>query len=165
MKKMIWLLMLMLMLAGCSEPVYETMGNVEHVGQVQGGLRQVFLDMPEDASVLTGSGTDVLYICRDYTMSLQNLPAGDIGGTIRTLCGYDPAQLTVIESRCGDHKRYDWVWVAAGEEGEVLCRGAVLDDGSSHYSLCVSADAKLAGELNTDWNALFDSFCLAPKGE
>lgn len=165
MKVVVCFFLLLTLLTGCSEPVYETMGNVVHVGQPQTSFREVLLDFPEDASVLTASGTDILYACGGYTMSLQNMQSGDISATIRTLSGYDPAQLTVIESKCGDHNRYDWVWVAAGEEGDVLCRGAILDDGNCHYSLCVSADANEAGPLSQTWNELFDSFCLAPKEE
>ncbi len=165
MKVAISICLLLVVLTGCSQPVYETLGNVVHVGQQQENYREILLNFPEDASVLTASGTDILYSCDGYTMSLQNLRAGDIAATIRTLSGYDPAKLTVIESKCGDHKRYDWVWVAAGEEGDVLCRGAILDDGNCHYTLCVSADADAAGKLSQAWNELFDSFCLASREE
>lgn len=165
MKIIVCLLVLALMLSGCGTQVYETLGNVAHVGQTQQKAREILLEMPQDASVLTASGADILYICDGYTLSLQNMPSGNLAATIRGLSGYDPAQLTVVETLCGDHKRYDWVWAAAGEQGDVLCRGAVLDDGNYHYSLCVSANTDRSGELNEVWNALFDSFCLAPKEE
>ena len=165
MKVAVSIILLLAVMTGCHAPVYETMGNVVHVGQQQVHIREVLLDFPEDASVLASAGTDTLYICDGYTMSLQNFQSGDLAATIRSLCGYDKEKLTVMESKCGDHKRYDWVWVAAGEEGDVLCRGAILDDGFCHYSLCVSADAKLTGDLSQTWNELFESFCLASQEE
>lgn len=165
MKKAVWFLALALVLSGCSAPVYETLGNVVHVGQMDATPRQIVLSLPADAAVLTASGTDMLYNCSDYTMSLQTLPAGDFAATVRTLSGYEPSQLTVLQSQCADHSRCDWVWVAAGEEGDVLCRAAVLDDGNYHYSLCVFADADAAADLTDTWNDLFHSFCLDTQNE
>lgn len=165
MKKAVCFLVLVTVLAGCSAPVYETMGNVDHVGSNDALPRQMTLALPEDAAVLTASGTDMLYTCSEYTMSLQTLPAGDLASTVKTLSGYDLAQLTMLQSQCADHGRYDWVWVAAGEEGDVLCRAAVLDDGNYHYSLCVSANADAAADLTNTWNELFRSFCLDTQSE
>ncbi len=160
MKLWISILLLAAVLTGCSSPVYETMGGVVHVGQEIHTPRNILLEIPQDATVLTVSGTDMLYVCDGYTMSLQNLPAGDLASTIEMLSGYTPDRLTIVESLCGDHKRYDWVWVAAGEGGDVLCRAAVLDDGKFHYSLCVTAEANAVADLSQSWNDLFSSFCL-----
>lgn len=157
---MVWLLVAALVLSGCSAPTFETVGNVIHVSATQAPMREVTVNLPQDAAVLTASGVDSIYTCNDYTMSLQVFPAGDLAATVTSLCGYSPQQLTMLESICGDHTRRDWVWTAAGENGDVLCRAAVLDDGNYHYSLCVMADAKIAGSLTEDWNALFASFCL-----
>lgn len=165
MKKAVCFLALLMVLSGCSAPVYETMGNVVHVGQNNAVPRQIVLSLPADASVLTASGTDMLYTCTDYTMSLQTFHSGDLPATVRTLSGHEPAQLTIMQSQCNDHSRYDWVWVAAGEEGDVLCRAAVLDDGNFHYSLCVFANADDAAELTSVWNELFRSFCLDTQQE
>lgn len=165
MKKAVILLVLALTLTGCSGAVFETLGDVAHVGGVQAQAREVILEFPADAAVLTAAGSDALYLCEGYTLSLQTQASGDLAATVRSLSGYDIGQLTVVESSCGDHQRYDWVWAAAGENGDVLCRGAVLDDGNFHYSLCVSADAEEAGSLSAAWTALFDSFCLTPNGE
>ncbi len=159
-KKVVFLLVLLLLCSGCSAPVYETLGNVVHVGANDALPREAALSLPADAAVLTASGTDLLYTCTGYTMSLQTLPSGDMAGTVHHLSGFDMDQLTMVQSVCGDHSRYDWVWVAAGENGDVLCRAAVLDDGNFHYSLCVMADATATAELTDAWNELFSSFCL-----
>lgn len=159
-KKIICLLVTALLFAGCSAPVYETLGDVDHVSATQPQLRQTVLEFPGDAAILTASGSDMLYTCGDYTMSLQSLEAGNLASTVRTLSGYDPSQLTVMETVCGDHTRYEWVWTSAGEQGDVVCRAAVLDDGNYHYCLTASADADKAGTLTEAWNELFRSFCL-----
>ncbi len=163
MKKLICILALGMLLCGCGAPVYETIGNVIHVGQQDAAPRSIAILLPEDATVLTSSGTDTMYLCNDYTMSLQTLPGGDLAATVRNLSGYEPSQVTLLKSRCGDHDRYDWVWVAAGENGDVLCRAAVLDDGNYHYALTVVADA--GADLTDTWNELFSSFCLDSQEE
>ena len=163
MKKFCCLLLILLMLSGCSAPVYETLGDVVHVGLTQGQPRRVLISFPEDASLLTASGEDRLYLCNGYTLTLQARPSGDLADTVLALSGRNMEDLTVLESLCGDHKRYDFVWITNGEEGELLCRAAVLDDGQFHYSMTVMASTEDTADLKDTWNALFSSFCLDQK--
>ena len=65
-----------------------------------------------------------------------------------------------MEQSCGDHKRYDLVWTAAGEEGDILCRAAVIDDGHYHYCLTAMVEAAQANAVQSTWNDLFASYCL-----
>lgn len=163
MKKLICILMITVLLAGCSAvETLETLGNISHLSPTAPQMRQVMLTLPEDASLETAQ-TDMgiqAYSCENYTAVLQTFRSGDLMATIRSLTGFSFEDLTVMESQCGDHKRYDWVWTAMGEEGEVVCRGSVLDDGEHHYTLCVMADAEAAGQVKEQWNTLFGSFCL-----
>ena len=165
MKKLLGILLLCLLLCGCGRQTFETLLDELPVVATDPGTREVLLAFPEDAAVLTTNGTDGIYTCGSYTISLQVLPSGDVKTTIHTLSGYDADRLTVLQSDSEGVLRYDWIWTAAGEEGDVLCRAAVLDDGNYHYSLCVSADATLAGDLAEQWNDLFRSFQLATAGE
>ena len=102
-----------------------------------------------------------LYVCDDFEIAVQTFAGGDLDHTLRQISGFSAAQLTMMETSCGDHTRYDMVWVAAGENGDLLCRGAVIDDGLCHYTAVAMVDAALAPEVKADWNALFASFCLA----
>lgn len=163
MKKCCVILAVILLLTGCgAAETFETLGNVAHVSSTEPALRQVLLTVPDDAA-LEASETDTgvtVYSCDGYTMLLQSFASGNMAATIKALSGFAPEQLTMLESRCGDHDRYDWVWTAVSEEGEVVCRGTVLDDGDYHYALCVMAPSEEAGRLQSQWNALFSSFCL-----
>lgn len=160
MKKIQCVFATLLLLCGCSAPVYETLGDVAHISSTLPPARQMKLQFPADAAIMTASGTDMLYQCGDYTICLQTMASGDLAATVRSLSGYEPPQVTLLETACSDHTRYDWVWTAAGEAGDVICRAAVLDDGKHHYCLSVSADAQKAGLLTESWNQLFGSFCL-----
>ena len=152
--------LLLCMLTGCSAETFETLGPVDHVSATLPLKQQMVLSLPSDAAVLTISGEDTLYICDADTIALQTFPSGDLSGTIRMVSGYERNQLTVMESRCGDHDRYDLVWIAVGEAGEQVCRAAILDDGNYHYCITVMADASDAGSLTDRWTQLLGSFCL-----
>lgn len=161
MKKWLAICLCVGLLTGCSAETFETLGPVSHVSATAAPARSMVLALPADAAVLTSSGDDMLYICKDYTIAVQTVSGGDLTDTIRSLTGYTPSQLTVMESTCGDHRRYDFVWTAAGEGGDQICRAAVLDDGNYHYCLTLMADATAAGELTDRWNDLLGSFCLS----
>ena len=159
MKTWIVLLVLVLCLAGCSDPTWETLGSVEHVSATLPPMAVVTLQLPQEAAVLSATGTDTIYLCDGYSIALQTVSAGDLTATIRSISGYDPAELTVLESG-STIKRYDLVWSAAGEAGAQVCRGVILDDGNYHYTLTLMADAQQVLSLQESWNALLTSFDL-----
>lgn len=160
MKRCLCLLLCMWCLTGCTAEVYETLGDVEHVVGTVAPMRKVVMELPGDAAVLTASGGNTMYSCQDYTLALQTLPGGDLHATIQSVSGFEKSQLMVMETVCGDHKRYEFVWIAAGEGGDTICRAAVVDDGSYHYCVTAMAQEEAAGDLREEWNAVFASFCL-----
>lgn len=160
MKNILCFLLILALLAGCSAPVYETLGEVVHVGQNQAKTRQILLRLPPEANLLTFSGEDRLYLCDGYTLTLQTLPAGDLAATVRQLSGRELSALTCIESGCADHVRRDLSWTAMADEGQMVCRGVILDDGNYHYCLSVMANSEDAAALQETWGSLLFSFCL-----
>ena len=160
MKKWWLLLMICAMLSGCgAEETFETVSDeILEVAAVQ---RQILVELPPEAAApASESDAGTIYICDGYEIMLQTLTGGDLDATLRTVSGYGRKDLTVVESRQGDYKRYDLVWACAGEEGERIGRGAVLDDGSYHYVLCVLSDADRVQEYEEVWSALFSSYSL-----
>ena len=160
MKKWWLLLMICAMLSGCgAEETFETVADeFLEVAAVQ---RQILVELPPEAAApASESDAGTIYICDGYEIMLQTLTGGDLDATLRTVSGYGREDLTVVESRQGDYKRYDLVWACAGEEGERIGRGAVLDDGNYHYVLCVLSDADRVQEYEEVWSALFSSYSL-----
>lgn len=161
MKKWILICICAILLSGCSTEAYETLGNVTHVSATEPAQRQISLQLPADAAVLTSVGTNAVYLCEGYSIVLQTFSSGDLDATVRSVSGFPVSALTMLESVCGDHRRYDFVWTAVGEGGDQICRAAVLDDGNYHYTLTLMADANTAGQWNENWNRLLSTFCLA----
>lgn len=160
MRKVLYLLVGCLLLTGCS--ARETF---EHIGddylQETPVKQQMLCALPEDASAQTvQSAYGQLYFCDGYEITMQTLPAGDLDRTLRELTGYGKENLTVMETGLTSAARYDCVWTAAGEGGDMVGRAAVLDDGNYHYCMTVMASQSEAAELRDEWKALFDSFKL-----
>ena len=158
MKKFIWMVLLAALLTGCTaEETLETVSD-EWVVPVMAQPREVSVRLPEDtvAPVLEQDGRR-LYMGRDYEIMLETLSSGDLSATIRSLCGYEQDQLTVLETRQGDYSRYDFVWTMAGETGDRLGRAVILDDGEYHY--CMSA-IRDQGDTQIPWRDVFGSFSL-----
>ena len=63
----------------------------------------------------------------------------------------------MIQTRQDGKDRYDFVWSAAGETGERLGRGAIVDDGNYHYCLSAMRDP---GDTEIPWRDIFSSFSL-----
>ena len=158
MKRWIGICLLAFLLCGCrAEETLETVSD-EWMVPAMAQPREISVRLPEDtvAPVLEQDGRR-LYMGLDYEFMVETLAAGDLNATIRTLSGYEKEQLTVLETRQGDLDRYDFVWTTAGEKGERLGRGVILDDGDYHY--CMSA-LREPGDTVVVWRDVFGSFSL-----
>ena len=119
------------LLCGCGvEETLETVAD-EWVVPVMAQPREVSLRLPEELAMPVLEVEDrKLYLAEDYEIMLETIASGDLDATIRSLTGYGSDRLTVIRTGYHDTDRYDFVWSAAGESGERLGRGAILDDGT-----------------------------------
>ena len=163
MKKFLLLLGAALMLTGCgAAETFETLGPVEHEKEVAAVMASPCLSLPEEVALAVfEQDNDKLYLCDEYTIMTRILPSGDLNATVTALCGYEKDALTVMESGADGRNRYDWVWTATSDDGDLVCRACVLDDGNYHYCLCVMAPAGSVGALSDTINSLFSSFSLA----
>jgi len=161
-KKLYMLLPLVLLLFGCApeEETFETVAD-EILQPVMAAPRQIALQLPDDTvAPVLDSDQEQVYLCTDYEIVVETLPAGDVSATIRHLCGYDPEKLTVMQTRQGEVARYEFVWVSAGEEGDRLGRAVIMDDGAYHYCLSALRDAGSEANSQIVWSQVFDSFQL-----
>ena len=162
MRKLLLILSVLLLLPGCGgEETMETVAD-EVLVAVSAQPKQIQVDLPEEA-VLPAMESDsgVLYICRNFDVSIQTLEGGDLPQTIRTLSGMEPEELTLIQTEAGDQIRTEFVWTSAGETGDQVCRAAILDDGNYHYVLTAMIDAEKAWQYQEIWNGMFETFVVA----
>lgn len=161
--KKIYVLALLLFLTGCaSSQTFETVEDWYYTPAISQGILSVAL--PEDAAVQTHSESGSIYLCDGYSICLQTFQAGDLDATVKSVSGFSKDRLELLQTRQQELKRYDFVWAAAGEAGDVVCRAAILDDGYFHYTLSVAAEASEAEELESCWQELFASFTVGSSG-
>ena len=162
MKKSFFFLLITVFLTGCgSEATFETVAD-EWVQSAAAPMRQILVTLPEEAAApVSESEVGSLYQCDGYEIAIQTLEAGDLDATLRTVTGYSREDLTVMETKLADIRRYDLVWSCMGEHGELVGRARVLDDGNYHYVLTVLAQADRAAELEGVIADLFRSYSLS----
>jgi hypothetical protein len=159
MKKLCFLLIFVLLLAGCqAAPTFETLDDV-YAPQPQNAPRRIELDLPKEAQIIAGD-SGKLYLCNGYDVTVETLSAGDLNSTVQLLTGFAPDALTMLQTATSDARRYECVWTAAGENGDTVGRAVVLDDGQYHYCVTVMSQADTAGELADVWQELLGSVRL-----
>lgn len=167
MKKLWAIPILALLLAGCGgEKSLETVGDVPDAPAVA-TEQQVLLQLPEELSspVLQSEKTGTLYLCDDYSVTVQTVDAGDLNATIRKATGMSREDLQIMQTEENGIKRYRWVWATGGENGVQVGRGCILDDGHYHYVLTALADEDAVTRLQPAWQEMFGSFRLADERE
>ena len=158
MKRMLLLLMLVILLAGCRAETMETVEDVWEEAPVA-EARQIRVSLPgEEALPVMESSADRLYLGEHYQIEVQTLPGGDLNRTVQTMSGLEPGDVTLMQTAQAGLTRYDFVWAAAGEEGDQLGRGAILDDGNYHYALSVLRSADDTATRQIHWDQVFSSF-------
>lgn len=157
-----WIMVLCaLLLAGCGhEQTMETVADV-WAEPAMAEPRQVQAELPEEAAEpMVESGEERVYLTRDYEIQIRTLEGGNLDATIRELTGFGREELTVIQTLRQEMPCYQFVWACAGEAGEQLGRGIILDDGQYHYCMTVLRNAEEAETCQVVWSHVFETFCL-----
>lgn len=161
-RKIIVGLLALLLLTGCAaEETFETISD-DIVQPVMAQPREVSVSLPGEVSMpAMESDSGRMYLASDYEIYIQTLDRGDLNATIQTVSGYEKDALTVMQTSLDGVDRYEFVWTCAGENGDRIGRGVVLDDGDYHYVMTVLRDADTTETSQIVWNDVFDSFRLA----
>ena len=162
MRRFALLLGFLLVLAGCgTEEVFETVSDDMAI-QVSAEPMEIYVDIPDDSVMpVMESNFGRVYICNDFDVAVQTLEAGDLDATVRTVSGFGREDLTIIETKTEEGKKYEFVWSSAGEMGQQVGRAAILDDGSYHYVVSAVIDAEKLEAYQEVWNGMFESFHIA----
>lgn len=167
MRKLCVILLIALLLCGCSkDTLLETVSDVP-AEQVVARVQQIRVNLPPELSTpaMQSQEGGKLYLSEDYSVLVQTLQAGDLAQTVRTVTGLDKENLQIQTTQQGSAKRYQFTWVTTGERGARVGRTCILDDGTYHYVLTALAEEAAAEKLQPTWKEMFASFCLAPEKE
>ena len=162
MKKIVIAAACLLLLGGCAkaETTVETVADVWEVPAVA-EPKEIRLELPGEAlECAMESDTGRLYLGSSYDVMVQTLTGGDLDATLRELTGFSRDEITVIQTRTEYPKRWEFAWAAAGESGERIGRGVIIDDGNYHYCLSALQDADVP-DCQIVWSEVFNSFELS----
>ena len=162
MKKWFVVVFAVMLLTGCStQQTFETVDDV-FGGDNGATVGTVKLSMPEEAAtpVMESETGGRLYLCDGYDLTVQTMEGGDLNRTLQQMTGYPADALQCMKTKPGGITRYDLAWTSAGEKGDLVARGVVLDDGNYHYVVTVMADAQVSGSLRGTWETLLESVGL-----
>lgn len=165
MKKRFCLLLLPLLLLGCAQPEnLETVSDV-HLVPTLPQPQPVWFWLPEgaavDADLSAEEGT--LYLCEEFTAASLTLPGGDLERTLREVTGYALSRLEPISRKDPLGTRWECAWASLGEEGELIARTLILDDGAYHYTLTLQARAEKGAAVAPTWQEIFRTFTLGSR--
>ena len=166
--KKIWVIpLLVAMLAGCGkQPALETVTDMPYTPVVS-AVQRILVQIPPELSTpaLQSEQAGKLYLCDDYSVTIQTVEAGDLEKTIHNATGMQKKDLQILQTQQGDIKRYQWVWTANSETGIQVGRGCVLDDGTYHYVLTAMTNERSYEKIKSAWKEIFASFRLASERE
>lgn len=159
MKKWICTMAAALLLTGCaSQPTMETVADILTEPE-KPAPRAISVALPgETAMPAMESEAGRLYVASDYEIWVQTMPGGDLDATVEAMSGFPASELTVITTESHGNTRHEFVWATAGEGGDLLGRGVVLDDGNYHYTMTVLRSAETAAKSPVVWDGVFASF-------
>lgn len=165
MKKLVWLVVLMMCFTGCgndAEPVFETVAD-EILEPAAADPAPMAVWLPEGAAALTMAEVGECYAWGENELRLQTLQGGDVRATLQQLTGLDPERLTVMEYERDGMQMYQSVWSATGEEGVTLGRCLVADDGNFHY--CISLLSPETVDVEDDYAQICASLRIGGEEE
>ena len=153
----------MLCFSGCQKDtvVWETVSDQIYLsvdGKVPVQLTMDFT-APEDAvqSADAFSEGTVYQQAEGKYEIIQETMQSTAESAIKLMTGFSKNELTVMETKAFDMARYDFVWSAASEQGQQVCRGVVFDDGTYCYTLTFQTAEENGGELQECMDEMFAS--------
>ena len=167
MKKIVWILAVLLCFSGCGgtdKPMMETVADVI-LEPVAAEPKPMAVWLPDDAAAQTmaeGEG-EQCYTWGECELRLQTMSCGDILATLSKLTGQDPQKLTVMEYERDGLRLYQTVWSMTGEEGITMGRCMVADDGSHHY--CISLTSPENADVGEEYARICASLDLSGEAD
>ena len=144
MKRLGWLLGVVLMLTGCSGPVWETVNDVvlqEQVPVWQEEAYELQLGVPEEAALLLENDVCSLYSTANGELEVETITflASGLESAVKTVSGFSAEDLTILRTSRFDLPEYQFAWVSQTEQGARLYRADVIMDGMRCYAVVCSS--------------------------
>lgn len=164
--KQVVCLICLLLLTGCSGPVWETVNDTipqEPVAVWQEQVYELQVGVPEEAQLMLQSTDGSLHSTENGELEVETRTflASDLDHAVRILSGYSAEELTVLGTMRFSLPEYQFAWVSQTDQGARLFRADLIMDGTCCYAVICSS-LEDAGDLYAfQARKVFSSFGLA----
>ena len=168
MKRLIGVLIVFLMLTGCSEPVWETVSDPAEIGADTVWQEHAYtlqIGVPDGVSLVEETAEGRLYATEDGELEIETrtfLTSG-VDQAIRELSGYVREDLTVLQTQRFGLPEYQFAWVAQTESGSRLYRADLVLDGTCCYAVVCSSLEEAGDYYAFQARQVFSSFGLSEQ--
>ena len=162
------------MLCACTAPVqtaWETVDDeiVADCAVWQEDAMTICFDVPADAveQHYAHGGTRQVYSAEDgaYEIVSEILLDASVDSVVRTLTGFAPERIAVVETAIGDLREYRFAWYAGGDEGGRLYRADAVLDEPYCYVLLFSSSEQSGTTYDSTAASVFASMALTSGDE
>ena len=170
MKKMVFLMVLLLSLCGCSKPAWETVEDVlppVPVGLWTEEAYVIQIDMPEETQLTEEEQTWKIYSTDqgDFEIETRTFLAASASEAVKTISGYSEEELTILQTSRFDLPEYRFAWVTQTEQGSKLCRADLVMNGTECYAVICSVNETAGNAYEDQIRYVFSTFGLSVDEE
>lgn len=165
MKKMTLVVLMLLLLTGCSQPVWETVDDAYQDVPAASWLENTYTivtALPQDVTLLERTEGWCVYSNADGSIEVETrtFPASDFAAAAKMISGYDAQKLNVLQTERFGLPEYQFAWVTQTECGQRLCRADLVLDETDCYAVICSTLEEVGDVYAEDIRQVISAFGL-----
>lgn len=166
MKQLGFVLVLMMLLSGCSVPVWETVDDPmpsEQVASWQESSYVIQVGLPDGLALMEETEDAAVYATENGELEVetQKFLTSGLDSAVRTLSGFPSEELTILQTTRFDLPEYQFAWVSQTEQGARLYRADLVLDGTCCYAVVCSSLESAGDYYAFQARQVFSSFGLS----
>jgi len=163
--KILSLVVVCLLLTGCSAPVWETVEDVVPAVPVSSWLEDAYsvqFGLPSSVELLEEREDWKVYGTRDGELEIETRTflTSCPESAVRTVSGFEAEELTILQTSRFGLPEYQFAWVAQTEQGSRLYRADLVLDETDCYAVICSRPESAGNDHDTEIRQVFSSFGL-----
>ena len=164
--KILSLMVVCLLLTGCSAPVWETVEDEVPAVPVSSWLEDAYsvqLGLPGSVELLEEREDWKVYGTRDGELEIETRTFLTSGpeSAVRTVSGFEAEELTLLKLSRFGLPEYQFAWVSQTEQGARLYRADLIMDGTCCYAVVCSSLENAGDYYAFQARQVFSSFGLS----
>lgn len=162
MKRML-LFAALLLLSGCSRPVWETVEDelpLVAAASWQDTAYEITLGLPEGVTLREETDAFRLYEGEELQVETCRFLTAGLDSAVRMVSGYEAQELTILQTTRFDLPEYQFAWASQTEQGSRLYRADLVLDGTVCYAVVCSRPESAGNTLDAGIRQVFSSFGL-----